>query len=242
MAITKILNVEYDNGGVTMRISPALIVSGDETMIVDVGMPGRLDLLDDALSVEGYALSDLTHVIVTHHDHDHFGALAELKRRHPKIKIIASEIEAPYIEGVKKSLRLSQAESLYDTLPEERKAWARNFQSYLSGIEPVKVDLCVNDGDVLDVRGDVAVVATPGHMPGHISIYVRGDRTLIAGDALIAQDGQLQMANPQYSFDLEEANKSAGKLLDFEIERIVCYHGGLFEGDVKNVLGGMLWR
>ncbi|HAS73800.1 MAG TPA: MBL fold metallo-hydrolase, partial [Clostridiales bacterium UBA8960] len=127
MSNTKILDVKYDHSGVIMRISPVLILSGDEMIIVDVGMPGRLDLLDEAMAKEGYGLVDLTKVVITHHDHDHFGALAELKRLNPKIEIVASEFEVPYLEGRKKSLRLTQAESLYDTLPEERKEWARNF-------------------------------------------------------------------------------------------------------------------
>lgn len=242
MACTKMLYIKYDNNGVVMRISPSLIISGNDIIIVDVGMPGRLEFLDEALAKEGYGIGDITKVIVTHHDHDHFGALAELKRRYPAIVVIASEIEVPYLEGAKKSLRLSQVESAYEALPDERKEWSRNFQAYLSGIETVKVDVSVKDGDVVDGEGNVSVVSTPGHMPGHISIYVSGDNTLVAGDALIVQEGQLQMANPQFSFDLEEVRKSTEKLLDFDIDRIICYHGGLVEGGIKAALEGILWR
>lgn len=37
------------------------------------------------------------------------------------------EIEAPYIEGKKKSLRLMQAEALQDTLNDEQKAFGKAF-------------------------------------------------------------------------------------------------------------------
>lgn len=240
MAITKQLNLKFDNRGMVMRISPALIISGEDKILVDVGIPGVVPLLEEALSTEGVGLGDLTHVIITHHDHDHFGALAEIIRLYPQIKVVASEIEVPYLEGKEKSLRLVQAESIYDTLPEERKEWARQFHDYLSRIEPVSVDVKVKDGDVIDSAGEVVIVATPGHMPGHISVYVKGDKTLVAGDALIVEGEQLKIANPQYSLDIEGTVKSAEKMLSFEIDRIICYHGGAYIGHVKEALSAII--
>lgn len=240
MAITKQLNLKFDNRGMVMRISPALIISGENKILVDVGIPGVVPLLEEALSTEEIGLGELTHVVITHHDHDHFGALAEIIRLYPHIKVIASEIDAPYIEGKEKSLRLVQAESIYDTLPDERKEWAKQFHDYLSRIEPVGVDIKVKDGDVIDSSGEVEIIATPGHMPGHISVYVKGDRTLVAGDALIVEGGQLKMANPQYSLDLEGAVKSAEKMLGFDIDRIICYHGGAYIGHVKEALTAII--
>ena len=240
MAVTKQLSLKFDNNSMIMRISPALILSGEDKILVDVGIPGIVALLEEALSTEGVKLGDLTHIIITHHDHDHFGALAEIIRRHPHIKVVASAIDAPYLEGDKKSLRLAQAEAIYDSLPEERKEWARNFQAYLASIEPVKVDVKVNDGDAVDQAGDVIIVSTPGHMPGHISVYVKGDKTLVAGDALIVEGGALKMANPQYSFDLEGAVKSAEKMLGYDIERIICYHGGAISENVKAALSAII--
>ena len=42
------------------------------------------------------------------------GAAAELKEAYPAIKISASDIEAPYISGELKNLRLQQGEALQD--------------------------------------------------------------------------------------------------------------------------------
>lgn len=236
MAFTKMLYLKFENGNTTMRLSPALIISDEELILVDCGTPGILPLLEEAFEREGYKLDDLTKVVITHHDHDHYGSLSELKRKYPHIKVVASEFEAPYLMGVKSSLRLQQALSIYDSLPEDRKEWARNFHAYLESIESVNVDVVVREGAFIDVAQEVSIISTPGHMPGHISVYVKGDKTLIAGDALIAQDGMLLMANPQYSLNLEEAMRSAKHLAEYDIERVICYHGGLFEGDVNRTL------
>lgn len=236
MSKTTMLPLKFENNGMIMRLSPTLIESGDDLILVDCGNPGLVDLLEEAIQNAGYSPEMLTKVMITHHDHDHFGSLAALKRKYPKVKIYASELEAAYISGDRKSLRLIQAESIYDTLPEERKEWARGFHTYLANIENVKVDIVLKDGDVIDATGDVIAIATPGHMPGHMSVYVNSDKTLISGDALVAQEGVLMMANPQYSLDLDEARRSARKLSQYKIERVICYHGGEVEGDIPELL------
>jgi glyoxylase-like metal-dependent hydrolase (beta-lactamase superfamily II) len=149
---------------------------------------------------------------------------------------MASAIDAPHIEGKEKSLRLVQAESIYDSLPEEQREGARHFAAYLESIEPTKVDILLNDGDWFDICGGFKIIATPGHMPGHISIYLPESKTLISGDALVVQKGELEIANPQYSLDIEGTRASALNLSKLDIERVICYHGGLFDGDVHSAL------
>ncbi|WP_460377785.1 MBL fold metallo-hydrolase, partial [Paraclostridium bifermentans] len=118
--------------------------------------------------------------IITHHDFDHMGSAAELKSKYPNMKILASEKDEKYISGKEKSLRLQQAESIYDSLPEEQKEWALNFQKTLKSVENVDVDMVLNDGDKFNCCGGVEIIETPGHMPGHISIYIKESKTLIA--------------------------------------------------------------
>lgn len=236
MSKTTMLPLKFENNGMIMRLSPTLIESGEDLILVDCGTPGLVGRLEEAIQNAGYSPEMLTKVMITHHDHDHFGSLGELKRKYPKVKVYASELEADYISGDKKSLRLVQAESIYDSIPEERKEWARGFHAYLANIENVRVDTLLKDGDAIDAAGDVIAIATPGHMPGHMSVYVKSDKTLIAGDALVAEEGVLMMANPQYSLDLDEASRSARKLSQYELERIICYHGGEVKGDIPELL------
>lgn len=46
---------------------------------------------------------------------------------------------------------------------------------------------------------------TPGHTPGHISLYFLQSKTLVAGDAVVIENGVLDIANPQFALDLEAA-------------------------------------
>lgn len=232
----KLLDIEFEHNGQKQVITPVLIEDEQETILVDCGYPNFVPLLEEAAVRSGAALDSITKLIVTHHDMDHIGPLAALKRLFPSLEIIAHELEKPYIEGAQKSLRLEQAESSFDALPDEAKPFAEQFISFLQTIEPAVVDRTVTNGERLPWCGGIEIVHTPGHMPGHISLYLHSSKTLIAADAIVIEEGKLAIANPQYTIDLDEAVRSVQRLLDYDIEHIVCYHGGLFQGDVKQGL------
>ena len=63
---------------------------------------------------------------------------------------------------------------------------------------------------------------------------------MIAGDALFLQDGELVISRPTATFDMEQARQSVKKLLDYDMDKIICYHGGLYEGDIKEALNKIL--
>jgi glyoxylase-like metal-dependent hydrolase (beta-lactamase superfamily II) len=84
------------------------------------------------------------------------------------------------------------------------------------------------------------VIATPGHMPGHISIYLKETKTLIAGDAMVVENGKLTIANPQYTLDMQKAKESISKLLSYEIETVLCYHGGIYSEKIEDALELMI--
>lgn len=238
----RLLPIEFDYNGQSQVITPVLLTDGRERILVDCGYPGFIPYIEQSLEREGLHLGELTKVIATHHDIDHVGSLAALKRMYPNIDIVAHEMEAPYLDGSKKSQRLEQAESTLELLPKEAVPGAEQFISFLQSLEPVNVDRTVHNGEVLPYCGGIEVVHTPGHMEGHISLYLPADRTMIAGDAVVVEEGQLQIANPQYTLDLEEAVRSVRRLLTYDIETLVCYHGGVFRGDAQAALHQLLSR
>ncbi|AZB41296.1 MBL fold metallo-hydrolase [Bacillus sp. FJAT-42376] len=240
MSNVHILNISLESSGEARTIYPVLLHDQENTVLVDCGYPGCSFYLKEAARKTGVPLDSITKIIITHHDVDHMGSLAALKREYPEMKIASLEEEAPYISGTKKSLRLEQAETTYADLPEEEKAGADQFISLLKSIEPAPVDILFSAGEVLPWCGEIEVIHTPGHLPGHISLYLRREKTLIAGDALVAEGNRLEIANPQFTLDMEEALRSVERLMDYEIEKVICYHGGLYTGDVKEALRQLL--
>jgi glyoxylase-like metal-dependent hydrolase (beta-lactamase superfamily II) len=221
------INFEYENEVKT--INPVLLIDKNDVVLVDCGYPNFLSLLEAEMKSKGIEPNLLTKVLITHHDDDHMGSLSELKEKYPHIKVVSSEIDSEYISGKKKSLRLEQAEEILKYLPEEQKRFGLGFCETLRKVKPVNVDITVKDGDCFEWGGGCKVISTPGHMPGHISLYLKETNSIITGDAaVIIENNKLVIANPQFALDLELAKKSLEKLISMNVDNYYCYHGGKF--------------
>lgn len=231
-----ILKIDMEVSGILSTLHPVIICDDQEMVLFDCGHNGAIDQLNDKAFLAGFDLNRLTKVIITHHDHDHMGSLADLKRQYPWVKVYASAVEAEYIRGKVKSVRLKQAEQQIELLEEDQKEHAQKRIDMLRLIEPVEVDGILEDGDVIEVCGGIEVVATPGHLPGHISLYLRDFKTMIAGDALVVADGKLYRANPRFTLDKDEAYTSARRFINYAIDTLICYHGGAITENIKESL------
>lgn len=237
-----VLNVEFEINGIKDMIYPVLLSDENEMILIDCGYPNFLSLIGECAIKNNINLDNLTKLIITHHDFDHMGSLAEFKRKYPNIKIMGAKEDIPYIEGKRKSLRLQQAECIYESLSNEEKPQAQIFHKTLESVENCKVDIVLNDGDILDIAGGIEVVATPGHMPGHISIYHKGSKSMVVGDALVLDNGELSIALPKYTLDMNEALRSIEKISNYDMDRIICYHGGIYTKDIKRAFKNIILK
>jgi glyoxylase-like metal-dependent hydrolase (beta-lactamase superfamily II) len=224
------LPIAYDYQGQNHTINPSLVVMKDELTLVDTGYPGFLSRIEEAITNNGYSLSSLRSVILTHYDNDHIGSLYDLREKYPRINIIASARESRYISGAVKSERLRQAEEQLQHMTREQQEFGKWFIAQLKSLKHVPVDTEVSDGEwILD--GQCQIIATPGHTSGHISLYFPSIQSVITGDAAVQENGELAVANPQYCLDLAAAEQSLARLKGLEAETYYCYHGGQYSTD-----------
>lgn len=193
--------------------------------LVDTGLPGQTDAIAAALSEAAIQIADLRRIILTHQDIDHVGTLHDLVQA-SGARVLAHEVEIPTIDGTVPP-RFARPELLADH-PELR-AVAERFQ-------PTPVDEPLQDGTRLDLAGGVRAVFTPGHTPGHMCLYLERGKTLIAGDALTASDGQLMGPNQGATPDMPTASQSVRKLAELDVRAIICYHGGVVAEDANGQL------
>lgn len=216
--------------GGPVKIYPVLIHGGDDIVLVDTGYPGQLSILKDAVGETGVLFSNLNRIIITHQDMDHIGCVSAIvKELQGKVTVIAHEVEKPYITGEKVPVKIAQYAGMLDKMPEDKRAF---FEKFKAGFEASKadVDRTVVDGEELPYCGGIKVIHSPGHTPGHICLYHKKSKTLIAGDAMNISEGQLVGPEPRNALDYNLALESADKLKRLDIENIVCYHGGLYKG------------
>lgn len=228
-----VLDINFKFNQAEEVIHPVVLIDDKNMVLIDCGYTGFLPFLEQAMEKNNLMCKDLTHVLITHQDHDHMGALADLKQKYPHIQVIGSKVESPYISGKSKSLRLKQAEEMQTYLPEEQKAFGLAFCNILKNVQPADVDFEVQDGDYFEWCGGCTILETPGHTPGHISVYAEEKHIMIAGDAAVIENGELVIANPQFTLNLKEAEASLQKIMNYGAKEIICYHGGVFHISAK---------
>ena len=227
------LELKVEAFGHRAVLNPTLVWDEETAVLIDAGMPGELKQIRTAMEEAGVPFAKLKAVIVTHQDLDHIGSLPEILRESAgSIEVYAHELDKPYIEGdlplIKTDPKHMSQETLA-SLPEGARALYENPPK-------AKVNKALEDGQELPYCGGIRVIFTPGHTPGHISLYLERSKTLVAGDAMINVEGVLRGPVQQTTLDMDTALHSLEKFLDFDIEAVVCYHGGLCKENVKEQL------
>ncbi|WOA65702.1 MBL fold metallo-hydrolase [Bacillus mycoides] len=193
-------------------IHPILLWDDEMAVLIDTGFPGQIEDIRIEMGKVGVSFDKLKAVILTHQDIDHIGSLPELLQNcGSNIKVYAHDLDKPYIEGELPLLKDAQV------------------QNPPKG----KVDDTLVDGQELPYCGGILIIHTPGHTPGHISLYLRQSKTLIAGDSMYSVNGILGGNHAPTTLDIKEAQNSLKKYLNLEIDSVVCYHGGLSKGNIN---------
>ncbi|WP_054768507.1 MBL fold metallo-hydrolase [Lysinibacillus parviboronicapiens] len=193
-------------------IHPILLRDQEMTVLIDTGFPGQIEELCAAMAQVGVSFDELKVIILTHQDIDHIGNLPELLQAGgSNIKVYAHDLDKPYIQGDLSLLKDGHIEN------------------------PPKgtVDASLEDGQELPYCGGIRIIHTPGHTPGHISLYLKQSKTLIAGDSMYSVDGIIAGIHVPTVLNINEAQLSLKKYLELDIESVVCYHGGLTKGNIK---------
>lgn len=231
----EILELITNNMGGSGVLCSTLIWDDSSAILVDAGLPGQLKNIREEMEKAGVPFRKLSKIIITHHDMDHIGSLSSVvKAADKKIEVLAHAEEKPYIQGEKRPIKMTpereaQMEEQLNSMSEEK----RNAMKEMYANIPTSVDRTVEDGEEVPDCGGIVVIYTPGHTPGHICLYLERYKTLITGDAMNVVDGQLHGPKPQFTFNMEEALGSLKKLAQYDVQRVICYHGGLFSDNAN---------
>jgi glyoxylase-like metal-dependent hydrolase (beta-lactamase superfamily II) len=214
-------------------IYPVLLTEENATILIDAGFPGQFPQINEAIEKVNGSLTELQGIMLTHHDIDHIGSVSAIQKElGKKIEVAAHREEIAFIQGEKTPVKIAQLETRLNYLPEEMKETYRRLKSGFQN-SIVKVDKVLTDSEKLPYCGGITVIHTPGHTPGHMSLYLGKSKILIAGDLFFVENNRLVKTPEPINDDNEAVLKSIKKLTDYDISKVICYHGGLFEEEAN---------
>jgi glyoxylase-like metal-dependent hydrolase (beta-lactamase superfamily II) len=210
-----------------MGFSNAYIVETDGRglILIDTGTPGKGAKVLAYLASIGKKPSDVSYIVLTHPDADHSGSAAELKRL-TGAELAIGEFDAPRLSGEQK---LKEASGLGGMM-------IGVFGAFMK-VERVKPDLALKDGDEV---GPLAILHTPGHTDGSISVYKPGD-AIFVGDLLRTDgSGNLKLASPNMSRDMDAVRRSTERISKLKFAMLLPGHGKPVEEGAAAKLGAFV--
>ena len=166
------------------RFAQWLVVGDERLLLIDSGIDGTIaEHVAPALREIGRSPGDITDVVISHADVDHYGGNGELRRVAPDAQIRSGPQDRAWIES-------------WQTISAERYGWYRGhgldyddatWQWLENAAGPdTPIDGTVADGETVDLGGTgVEVVALPGHSPGHFGVVHHDSGTAIVMDAVL---------------------------------------------------------
>ncbi|WP_025025600.1 MBL fold metallo-hydrolase [Caldalkalibacillus mannanilyticus] len=206
-----------------------------EFVLVDAGMPYSAEEIVSVIENRFGTDNPPKAIILTHGHFDHVGAIIELVE-HWNIPVYAHELEMPFLTGKK-------------SYPEPDPTVEGGMVAKLSPLfpnEPINLRNNVkplpSDGSVPHIP-EFKWIHTPGHTPGHISLFREKDRALIVGDAfvtvkqeylykVITQEQEISGPPRYLTTDWKAAKESVSRLAALKPTVAVTGHGLPMAGEV----------
>lgn len=203
-------------------------------VLIDAGMPKSAEEIISVVEERYGSNSRPKAIILTHGHFDHVGGIIELIERWD-VPVYAHTLEIPFLTGKQ-------------NYPEPDPTVNNGLVAKLSPIFPNEA---INLGDnikALPSDGSVPFMSgfrwihTPGHSPGHISLFREKDKALIAGDAfvtvkqeslykVITQTKEISGPPQYFTTDWQAARASIEKLALLKPSNAITGHGLPMKGE-----------
>ena len=205
----------------------------DQWVLVDAGLKwsaSKVTEMSDYLFGEG---SMPKAIILTHGHFDHVGSVANLAEEWD-IPVYAHHLEIPYLTG----------QSDYPPPDPTVGGGLMATMAFLYPNSPINIwkhIIVLPPDGTIPVLPEWKYIHTPGHSPGHISLFRESDRVLIAGDAFVTtkqesvisvmfQTKKISGPPKYFTCDWHDARSSVEELIKLNPKTAATGHGQPMRG------------
>ena len=188
------------------------------------------DGLVKGLGAAGFDVADVRAVVATHVHGDHYGLASRIRRASGAWIGLHAEDAAMIADPADEAMR----DELDERWAEMRRRLGapsaargpmtdRKAKKYIPSTRP---DRLLADGSELDLAGwRWRVIWTPGHSPGHVSLYESGHRLLLAGDHVLPRiTPSVAVHSRQRPDPLGDYLRSLGAVRDLPVDEVLPAH------------------
>jgi glyoxylase-like metal-dependent hydrolase (beta-lactamase superfamily II) len=218
------------------HVNVFLLRDGDAYTLIDTGLQTEesRQVLNQKLAELNVRVERINRILITHIHPDHFGLAGELRER------AAAELVIHRLEVALMEPRYARAEDLvhdvakwlsWNGVPEAEAEFVKSAsmaaREFVSVVEP---DVLLEGAERLPVEGgEIEVIWTPGHSPGHCCFFWPARGVLFSGDHLLPKISPNIGLHPQSGADpLDDYMASLERIRRLEVETVLPAHGDPF--------------
>lgn len=232
------LNITEDLYHFTIQVVNVFFIGDpdkdNQWVLVDAGMPKSANAIIEEAEQRFGQNARPKAILLTHGHFDHVGAIVDLVK-HWNVPVYAHEEEIPFLIG---------EQSYPNPDPTVDRGLVARMSPYFPK-QPIQLDSFVH---ALPKNGTIPMlpewkwIPTPGHSPGHISLFRERDRSLIAGDAFVTvkqeslfkvfvQEKEISGPPKYFTTNWKLARESVTKLAYLRPRVALCGHGVPMSGE-----------
>jgi glyoxylase-like metal-dependent hydrolase (beta-lactamase superfamily II) len=184
-----------------------------DTVLIDTGFLNGTRTIKKALKKIGRGFNDVNHILLTHGHFDHAVHLKKLKKL-TNAPVYCSIEEQIHIDGKYPYKGINRITGVLEALGR----FAFQYQS-------LRIDIHINDGDVIDIFGGIQTVFLPGHSIGHLGYLHQPSKVLFVGDFIDTRRRKERFPPAIFNTFPERFPESIQKVDTMDLNGIISNHG-----------------